>query len=176
MDVSRSAIIAFAVAGVLLLGFGLWVAGAPSADEPSGEAVVVHAGGKGERLDHALQLMESDAAPTLVIMRGSARTWPQANRLCGQQDPYEVLCPFPDPDTTIGEALALSDLVDERGWTQVVTVTSDYHLRRAAFLDRRCADVKVTGSAAPTELGPADMTARVIREMAGMVLSVIVTC
>jgi uncharacterized SAM-binding protein YcdF (DUF218 family) len=164
------------VLGAILLGFGTWVTRAPSDPNPVGDAVVVHAGGRGERLDHALDLMADGAAPVLVIMRGAAPTWPQANALCGQADPFEVLCPPPEPDTTIGEALALRDLAADHGWSRVITVTSDYHLRRATYLDGKCSDAEIVGSGAPSNVAWPIFTVRGLREMGGMVQAAIVTC
>ena len=148
------------VAGLGIYGF--WISEEPSAPAPGrADAVVVHAGGRGERLDHALELMETGVAPTLVIMRGAAATWPQANALCGRTTPYTVLCPIPDPDTTIGEALALRDLAARHQWDRVLAVTSDYHLRRATYLDAKCSRVDVAG---------------VAEEMAAMLQALIVSC
>jgi len=169
-------IAAAVVISALLIGYGAWVASGHSVRGVTGDAVVVHAGGKGERLDHALQLMAAGAAPTLVIMRGSAPTWPQANALCGQVDPFEVLCPPPDPDTTIGEALALRTLAFERNWGVVVAVTSDYHLRRATYLDAKCSSSNIVGSAAASELSAPIYASRVVKEMAAMLQALIVSC
>ncbi len=89
--------------------------------------------------------MDQGAAPTLVIMLGTLS--PDSRPLCGQSEPYEVICPAQlDPVTTRGEARAISALAAERGWTTVVTVTSRYHLRRAVYLDRRCSGMDVIGS------------------------------
>lgn len=173
--VKRSLAVAV-ICAALLAGYGAWVAGGQSNPQPVGDAIVVHAGGRGERLDHALDLMRAGSAPTLVIMRGSAPTWPQANELCGRREPFEVLCPPPDPDTTIGEALALRDLVNARNWTSVVAVTSDYHLRRVMYLDAKCTRATVAGSAAPSELAPPVYAARVAKEMVAMLQAVIVSC
>lgn len=171
----RNLVVAVVVAA-LVAGYGSWVASGQSSHQASGDAVVVHAGGRGERLDHALDLMNRGAAPTLVIMRGSAATWPQANVLCGRREPFEVLCPPPDPDTTIGEALALRDLVAARQWVSVIAVTSDYHLRRAMYLDAKCTTAEVVGSAAPSALAAPVYVTRVAKEMVAMLQALIVSC
>jgi uncharacterized SAM-binding protein YcdF (DUF218 family) len=163
-----------AVAG---LGLFLSVVRPPTANDPSGDAVVVHAGGRGERLRRALELMETGAAPTLVIMGGSADHWPEAQRLCGQTSPFEVLCPDPVPGTTLGEAKALSELVSTRGWTSVIATTSDYHLRRAHFLDRKCnPDLMVHGVAARSELPMLLWLGRIGREMIALVEALVTRC
>jgi hypothetical protein len=120
--------------------------------------------------------MDEGVAPVLVIMRGAAPTWPQANVLCGNTEPFEVICPPPEPDTTIGEALALRDLAMDRGWSRVITVTSDYHLRRATYLDGKCSNAVIIGSGAPSNVPWPVFTVRGLREMGGMLQAAIVTC
>jgi uncharacterized SAM-binding protein YcdF (DUF218 family) len=149
----------------------------PMANDPSGDAVVVHAGGRGERLRRALELMETGAAPILVIMGGSVDHWPEALRLCGQASPYEVLCPDPVPGTTLGEARALAALVGDRQWKSVVAVTSDYHLRRAHFLDRRCnPGLEVQGVAARSDLPMLLWLGRIGREMIALFEAAVARC
>ena len=139
--------------------------------------MVVHAGGRGERLRRALEMMEIGAAPTLVIMGGSVDHWPAAQRLCGQTSPFEVICPDPVPGTTLGEARALSELITGRGWKSVVAITSDYHLRRANLLDRKCnPGLVVYGVAARSELPTLAWLARVGREMIALVEAAITRC
>ncbi len=164
---------------VTAAAFGLFlsVLRPPTAEHPTGDAVVVHAGGRGERLRRALELMESGAAPTLVIMGGSVDHWPAAQRLCGQTSPYEVLCPDPVPGTTLGEARALRELVSARGWKSVVAVTSDYHLRRAHFLNRRCNPaLAVQGVAARSDLPMLLWLGRIGREMIALVEAAVTRC
>ncbi|MFI5046905.1 MAG: YdcF family protein, partial [Acidimicrobiia bacterium] len=64
------------------------------------DAVVVLAGGDGERLDRGLQLMRDGVAPTLVLSFGP-------NRLCSGGQPFAVVCFAPSPETTRGEAEAI---------------------------------------------------------------------
>lgn len=160
-----------------LLAYGWWVINAPTTEHPSGDAVMLHAGGRNDRLPHALQLMTDGAAGVLVIMRGDTPTWTAAQQLCGQVDPFEVVCPLPEPDSTIGEARGLRTLAEDRGWSKVVVVTSDYHLRRATLLDRRCSPgLEIQGSASASQLGPWPLLVRTAKEMAGMVQASLVTC
>ncbi|MGI9615911.1 MAG: YdcF family protein [Acidimicrobiales bacterium] len=156
---------AAALVGSLLL-YAEWMRRPPTADDPKGDAVVVHAG-PDQRLGHALELMERGAAPTLVIMYGRYRS--DIDGVCGQTDPYEVLCPTPDLRTTIGEARTLRRLVQDRGWQTVITVTSDYHLRRATYLDAKYGKVKAIGSGAGQDLSRREAFRRTLREMAAMI-------
>ena len=165
--------------GVAVIGAALFVAVVrpPVSTFPIGDAVVVHAGGRGERLRLALELMGAGAAPTLVIMGGSANEWPEAQRLCGQTVPFEVLCPDPMPGTTLGEAQALAVLAAADGWESVVAVTSDYHLRRAHLLDRKCnPDLAVHGAAAASDLPALTWLTRVGREMIALVDAGLTRC
>jgi hypothetical protein len=166
-------------AGVLVVGAVLFVLvlGEPVDARPTGDAVVVHAGGTGERLDRALELIDDGAAPVLVVMYGDHPDFPQAPGLCGAEEPFEVICPSPEPVSTVGEARALGTLIDDQGWDEVVIVTSDYHVRRAKLLDARCTDATIrAAAAAPSSVNPWEMTLKVGHEMAGLVQAALFTC
>ena len=99
---------------LLALGFGLLLVTAlivvfsvrwflrPSSVTPDrADAVVVLAGGEGERLEHALSLMADAVAETLVLSVGN-EVWPDAEAVtetCGEAT-FEVVCFTPNPDTT----------------------------------------------------------------------------
>jgi hypothetical protein len=76
---------AWTLAAVFALG-SIGLAGAsarlmlwPVADAPErAGAVVVLAGGEGERLANALQLIQTATAPALVISNGDDPNWPEA--------------------------------------------------------------------------------------------------
>lgn len=141
-----------AVAGVLVCACAvtarlfLWPASA-APRRAGADAVVVFAGGRGERLSTALALVRGGVAPTLVISNGTSPGWDEANRLCGQRRPFAVLCPDPTPDTTRGEARMTAALAGDRGWRSVVLVTSTYHATRAGLLLRRCLPGAARGGA-----------------------------
>lgn len=125
----------------------------PSTDRPEAvDAVVLFAGGSGERLLLAERLMADGLAPTLVIPNGMAPEWPAGNRACSGALPYEVHCPRPDPDTTRGEARVIASLAQELGWKRVLIVTSSYQLSRARLLLRRCLHGEVLAVHAQPEL------------------------
>ena len=130
---------------VVVLG-GLWgiaagvlVQAATDTAHPA-DALVVFAGGRGERLSKALVLLQQQVAPVLVISNGRNARWPAANQLWASRQRFEVVCPRPAPDTTRGEARMVRDLAARRGWRSVVVVTSTYHARRAQLLLGRCFD------------------------------------
>lgn len=124
-------------------------------DEPLDvDAVVVLAGGDGERLATALELMEAEAAPVLIISTGN-ETWPgrpALQELCDSAQPFAVICRAVDPDTTSGEANELSRLAEQEGWTSLAVVTSTYHLHRATTLFDRCFSGAIL--AVEAEVGP----------------------
>ena len=127
--------IVFAVAFVLVLalvGLNLRLFVWPASDtvHPA-DAVVVLAGGNGERLDRALELVRDGVAPTLAVSFGS-------DRLCGSAQPFRVVCFRPSPDNTRGEAEAIGRLAQAHGWTDIVLVTSTSHVTRARLLVERC--------------------------------------
>ncbi|MFV0257037.1 MAG: YdcF family protein [Acidimicrobiales bacterium] len=167
------------VAGLLIglgLAYGWWVGHPPSPPHPSGDAVISHAGGQGERLDVALGLMDRSAASTLVLLLGSTRS-ERAAALCGQSEPYEVVCVDPDPLTTRGEARTVADLARQREWRSLVVVTSDYHLRRAVLADRRCSGLEVVGvPAEPTNRSRWDRIGLVAKEMVALPVARVTGC
>lgn len=114
---------------------------------PTGDAIFVHAGGNGERLEVALTLFEEGAAPVMVVSDPGGRSSSVPAGLCDSGP--AVFCVTPSTIDTAGEARALGELVESEGWNQVVVVTSDYHLSRAVLLDRSCTDANIEPVAAP---------------------------
>jgi uncharacterized SAM-binding protein YcdF (DUF218 family) len=144
----RPAVGALVVAIVWLLATGLLFVRPPATEAQPADAVVLLAGGRGERLEAALGLMELHVAPTLVLSSGTTPRWPAANRVCAARQPFEVLCPRPHPSTTIGEARMIGDLAEERGWQRITLVTSTYHALRGRLLVGLCVDGEVAVVAA----------------------------
>jgi len=116
----------------------------PATDEPGrGDAVVVFAGGDGERQDEGLRLVREGVAPVLVISDGGQPDAPRT-RLCRERPAgLHLVCLTPDPATTRGEARRFAELADRQGWRSLVLVTSDYHVLRAGLLLGRCYDGRV---------------------------------
>ncbi len=141
----------------------------PVDDVTGSDAVVMFVGGRGERLETALQIIAADKADVLVIPNGTSSLWPVANELCeGRTDlDIEIVCPTPDPDTTRGEAQAIGALATERGWTSLIMVTSTYHLERAGLLLKRCFEGEVVPVEAPPDLSRWSWGSRVVHEWAG---------
>ena len=70
---------------------------------------------------------------------------------------YAVLCVYPRPNSTAGEALAVSELAEKEGWDSVLIVTERSHLLRARNTFSRCVpewlQVYVSASPGPSSLG-----------------------
>ncbi|MFN0027626.1 MAG: ElyC/SanA/YdcF family protein [Acidimicrobiales bacterium] len=162
---------------VLLSMAVVWVlmpSGTPAALAPDADAVVMFAGGLGERLELAQQLVLNGHADVLVIPNGTAPQWPAANELCAGNQPIEgrrieVICPRPEPNNTRGEARAIARLATDRGWDRLIAVTSSYHLRRARLLLDRCVNGELTAVAADARLGTLSWPRVVLHEWGGHV-------
>ena len=153
--VAAGAAVLLAALAVFTARWILW----PATDEPGrADAVVVLAGGLGERLPAGRALVERGVAPVLVVSHGS--------RGCGtRRDGYEIVCFTPDPDRTQGEARAAARLARERGWETLVVVTSTYHAARAKKLFERCVDGDVRGVGVdPPTTGGVPTPSNVLRE------------
>ncbi len=134
-------IAAFVVASLVLFVF-------PRTDHPaprSADAVVVLSGTFSGRIDNGLELMREHVAPLLVISGWPEARYRKAAPYCRHPNawPFHVLCFFPDPYATTGEAEAIGRLARARHWRTVVVVTSTYHVFRARMLFRRCTSARV---------------------------------
>jgi uncharacterized SAM-binding protein YcdF (DUF218 family) len=144
---------------VLLLALGLYTIGAvlfllreDDALDGRADAVVVLAGDE-SRLPVALSLVESGAAPVLLVSVDESGEDEARERFCaeGKVEGVEILCRQASPYSTRGEARLVGRLARQRGWDRVVVVTSRYHLFRAERLLRRCTDAELVmrGSSEP---------------------------
>jgi len=139
------------------VALNIWFSTVPVSDNPKdvpSDAVVLFVGGRGERLIQALELVRSgEQGSTLVIPNGFAGQWPDANMICAGDWDFDVVCPVPDPDSTRGEAQVLSSIAQDRGWSHMTMVTSDYHAPRASVLLNACYDGIVSVAEADSGLG-----------------------
>jgi uncharacterized SAM-binding protein YcdF (DUF218 family) len=125
------------------------------------DAVVVLAGGDGERLDRGLELVRAGVAPTLVASTGPSQ-------LCDTAQPFEVVCFHPSPETTRGEAEAIGRLAREHGWRHIVLVTSSYHMSRAQLLVDRCYSGSLEAAPAEPDQGLDSWVAAIAHEWGGL--------
>jgi uncharacterized SAM-binding protein YcdF (DUF218 family) len=135
----------------------------PASSTPAhADAVVVLAGGDGERLDKGLELVREGVASNLVVSTGP-------DKLCGSRQDFAVYCFLPDPDDTRGEAEAIGRIAEREGWQHLVLVTSDYHATRARILVERCFPGAVDVSSAHSGKGPLPLLWAIGHEWGGLI-------
>jgi uncharacterized SAM-binding protein YcdF (DUF218 family) len=134
-----------AVAVLVALTGKLFVWPTPTVKQPGrADAVIVLAGGSGDRLIKAMALMHTGIARKLFIFDGTDRGWVAAHALCGttQTDEngvgFTVTCPEAKPNTSRGEARWARSQYRDNHWKSVVVVTSRYNLTRARLAMDRC--------------------------------------
>jgi uncharacterized SAM-binding protein YcdF (DUF218 family) len=153
------------VVGAIALNLRLFVF--PASSTPAhADAVVVLAGGDGERLDRGLELIRQGVSSNLVVSTG-----PDA--LCGAQHDFAVYCFLPHPDDTRGEAEAIGRIAQREGWEHLVLVTSDYHATRARLLLGRCFSGTIDVSAARSSHAPLPLLSAIAHEWGGLIESAI---
>jgi uncharacterized SAM-binding protein YcdF (DUF218 family) len=113
------------------------------AEHVRSDAVFIHVGGRGERLETALRLMDDGVADVLVIPTQPTDEWPEGRRACTTGAAYEVICASSTPSNTHEEALLLAQLAADHGWASVTVVTNDYHMARTTMLDRSCTRIEL---------------------------------
>lgn len=128
----------------------------PRAPVPSSDAVVALSPASA-RLPAALELMDDGVAEVLVISafapdeEETKDTAALIKELCSTAEPFRSECVRPNPVSTIGEALAVRELVRARGWTAVTVVTHSDHVFRAGFIFRSCLGSDVTVALHPID-------------------------
>nr|WP_269437951.1 YdcF family protein [Arthrobacter sp. zg-Y179] len=136
-----------------------------SAAEPAGaDAVVVLAGASSERLPVGLDLMEQEYAPTLVLSATSTPGNKETDAVCARNLNPRVVCFSPDPMTTRGEARAVARLAKDNGWTDIIVVTSRYHVTRAELNLEQCSAANITMVESAPQLGPGQWLGRFVEE------------
>lgn len=147
--------LAAAVLIAALLGLRLFVA--PATDVVSGantvDAVAVFGGNDDGQLEAALELMNRQAANTLVLPGGADPNWPEANRLCAGGAPFAVVCPEGGSERAIAQAVG--QLSTERSWANVAVVAPRAMLSRVTLLTKRCTSASVRRVAVASSEGTA---------------------
>jgi len=155
------------VVAVALVALNLRLFVFPATATPAhADAVVVLAGGDGERLGKGLELVREGVAPNLVVSTGP-------DELCATQHDFAVYCFLPDPDDTRGEAEAIGRIAAREGWQHLVLVTSDYHATRAHLLVGRCFPGTIDVSAAHSDKGPLPLLWAIGHEWGGLIESAV---
>lgn len=169
---AAAAIVALAV--VALAGFEIWLRTGGDTPEPADAVVVLGPGRDGERLERALALVGENLADTLVVSMGRGGQRADTDAVCaGEPTGFEVVCFTAVPFSTRGEARMVAQLAAARGWSSLLVVTSDYHVRRARRQFSRCYDGGLVVVGAPTGYGPAVVLTDA-HEAAGLLYSTIV--
>lgn len=143
-------LLAVVVAGGL--GLRLFLAPATDPVERADVVVVQLASGRGT-LTTAIELMNRQVAPTLVIVDGVDPVLPTANKLCGGDAPFEVICPATPARSPREQARLLQTLAADRGWQRIALVAGETRLSRAALLAGRCTTAEIARVAAPDDGG-----------------------
>jgi uncharacterized SAM-binding protein YcdF (DUF218 family) len=95
-----------------------------------------------QRLVRAQGLIDDGLADELVISAPSGAAQDDEHtllrNLCLGRSATPATCITPDPFTTQGEARLARDLLNERGWSSIIVVTSVTHVSRAQMLFERC--------------------------------------
>jgi uncharacterized SAM-binding protein YcdF (DUF218 family) len=131
------------------------------------DAVVLFAGTL-DRLDTALELMGRGAAPNLVIPNGTSIEG--AQHLC-ESAPFRVFCPESRTVDTVGEAETIALLASEHDWSDLIAVTSVYHVHRATSLLGRCFDGGVQAVTPDRAIDREDLVEKVPHEWVGFLAS-----
>jgi uncharacterized SAM-binding protein YcdF (DUF218 family) len=132
------------------------------------DAVVLFAG-TSERFETAVELMDSGAAPNLVLVNGNTLEG-ESEDLC-ESAPYQVFCPDSRTIDTVGEAEAIGQLAREQGWSNLIAVTSTYHVHRATSLLGRCFDGSIQVVTPDQGLDREELVSKVPHEWVGFLAS-----
>lgn len=129
---------------LLVLRMFVW----PGTDAPGRVDAIVVAGGSREyQLDRALELMNEEVAPVLVLPEGVDPEWERGVDLCRNWTTYEVACSVEHQRSARGEAQVIGDLIGRRGWNEVLLVTPVERVSRSRLLLERCtaAEISIIG-------------------------------
>lgn len=163
-----------AVALALGLSAAIYVASAPEGTPSDIDAVFIHAGGTGERIERGLEVWRNSPNDTLLVI-SEVESTDLVRRWCRSDDP-RITCSTPRPETTLGEAVMLDDIARELDLQRVAIVTSDYHLRRATLIDERCSSLEVVPISAGNDVGAITLAGKYLHEFGGLVALAFAEC
>lgn len=121
----------------------------PKIDQPRPVDAIFMLGGPGPRLTRTLELARSGIAPVVVISMPGTWRCPDSSRT-GRN--VEIICFWPDPMTTQGEAREAGRLARTRGWESIMFVTDRSQDSRARLRIGRCYDGEILVSAVEPRL------------------------
>lgn len=160
----RLCYVAFGLVVAALLVFSGWVlvsiTNPPAVTPKPADSIVVFAGDDA-RIATALELMDRDLAPVVVINRGiddnTGEPWPSHPVCTDDSREYDVECIIVEGDSTRAEARAYAALAEENGWASLILVTADFHLARATLLLDRCFSGEIQPVASPFDADRVDI-------------------
>ncbi|GAA4118547.1 hypothetical protein GCM10022249_23430 [Enteractinococcus coprophilus] len=119
-------------------------------DLDSPRDVVVSLAPQESRLPMAQQLIAEGIADTLVIsyfahdpmnhIAAPTDGMVPLSNYCEPSEEPDILCFTPEEDSTLGEALAISDLVKDNSWDSLTVVTDPFHAFRTRYIYDQCLD------------------------------------
>jgi len=115
----------------------------PRADPPSqADAIIALDGDRPRRVRTAVALASAGYAPALVLVAADNA----APELIAHSAalPFELVSLTPDPPSTRGEARGLAALTTRRDWSDIIVVTSTFHVTRARLILRRAVAADLT--------------------------------
>ncbi|MEX5631258.1 YdcF family protein [Parafrankia sp. FMc2] len=121
----------------------------PRIDQPRPVDAIFMLGGPGPRLARTVELARSGIAPTVVVSMPGTWRCPDAAEI-GR--PVRVICFWPDPKTTQGEAREAARLARIHGWNSILFVTDRSQDSRARLRIERCYDGEVLVDVVETPL------------------------
>lgn len=117
---------------------GLFLYVVPATDAPRHADVLFVLAPPNDRMRYAEQLMDQGYADTLAISAPLDENGSLDSSLCNEKRAYRIVCFYPDPVTTQGEARALQSLSREYGWRSANVLTVQFHAARARVILQRC--------------------------------------
>lgn len=118
--------------------------------------------------------MNRKLAGSLVVSMARGAHRAETDAVCkGRQTSFEIVCFSADPFNTRGEARMVSQLAAARGWTELLVVTSDYHVRRVRLVFSRCFRGRLVVVGAPSG-GGLDVVLTDAHEAAGLLYATLV--
>lgn len=181
--------ISILLAALVLLAH--WVWNPPQRPTEHADAVVVLAYGQ-DRVKLGRTLVEDGVADNLVfslsarvqeriaerslpvlspeeVEDGLGASGPWLEECGADYGSYQVECVYPDPNSTVGEAVAVERLMKENGWESIAIVTERSHMRRALATFDSCTSGQVFGEQTPGVGSPDRVVRRTIIEMVATV-------
>ncbi|MBD3305598.1 hypothetical protein GF339_04370 [candidate division KSB3 bacterium] len=121
-----------------------------------------------ERCDQAIALAQTHPGYKILLTGGygehfnrtsNPHAWYTRNYLLARQIPAHVLLGWVESSNTIEDAELSWPVVEQSGVTQVIVVTSDFHVKRAEYLFRQTfpAHIHLSFSGSQTHLPPEEL-------------------